>query len=124
MPTDRLGSEQENTAPLKPDRADSGSSHTNARTAGSSASAAPAVATSDTAAATGGAGLLARGAVGFWFLGLGLLGLVRGWMRATRHGPFEADAITLMWLIGSALLTLMGALRIWRAVRAGSSPRG
>lgn len=61
--------------------------------------------------------LFAREALGFWFLGLGLLGLVRSWMRATRHGAFDADAITLLWLIGSALLTIMGALRIWRSLR-------
>lgn len=67
--------------------------------------------------------LLSRGAIGFWFLGLGLLGLLRSWMRATRHGAFDADAITLLWLIGSLLLTLMGALRVWRTLREGP-PRG
>ncbi|MGO1069181.1 hypothetical protein [Lysobacter sp. CA199] len=66
-----------------------------------------------------GGGLLSRGAVGFWFLGLGLLGLLRSWMRATRHGAFDPDAITLLWLIGSALLTVMGALRVWRTTREG-----
>lgn len=72
---------------------------------------------------SGPAGLFSRGAIGFWFLGLGLLGLVRSWMRATRHGPFEADAITLLWLIGSILLTVMGALRVWRSWREGRPPR-
>lgn len=67
--------------------------------------------------------LLSRGAIGFWFLGLGLLGLLRSWMRATRHGAFDADAITLLWLIGSLLLTLMGALRVWRTLHEGT-PRG
>lgn len=123
MSNDRLRAGQENPDPLKPDRADAGASNTNARDAGSSAGAASNVATSDAVAATDGAGLLSRGAVGFWFLGLGVLGLVRGWMRATRHGPFDADTITLLWLIGSALLTLMGALRVWRSVREGRSPR-
>lgn len=66
--------------------------------------------------------IFSRDAVGFWFLGLGLLGLVRSWMRATRHGPFDADAITLLWLIGSMVLTLMGALRVWRTWRAGRPP--
>lgn len=78
----------------------------------------------DTPAPSNPPGLFSRGAIGFWFLGLGLLGLVRSWMRATRHGPFDADAITLLWLIGSILLTLMGALRIWRAWREGRPPRG
>jgi len=64
-----------------------------------------------------------RDAIGFWFLGLGLLGLVRSLMRATRGGGFDADAITLLWLIGSALLTAMGALRIWRGLRQGGPPR-
>ncbi|ALN61451.1 putative membrane protein [Lysobacter antibioticus] len=68
-------------------------------------------------------GLLSRGAIGFWFLGLGVLGLVRSLMRAYRSGVFEADAITLLWLIGSILLTLMGALRVWRAWREGSLSR-
>lgn len=72
---------------------------------------------------SGSAGLFSRGAIGFWFLGLGLLGLVRSWMRATRHGPFDADAITLLWLIGSILLTVMGALRVWRSWREGRPPR-
>ena len=64
-----------------------------------------------------------RDAVGFWFFGLGLLGLVRSLMRATRGGGFDADAITLLWLIGSVLLTAMGAVRIWRSWRAGRPPR-
>ncbi|QWP79022.1 hypothetical protein J5226_11805 [Lysobacter sp. K5869] len=67
----------------------------------------------------GGAHLLAREALGFWFLGLGALGLLRGWMRATRHGGFETETVALLWLIGSALLAVVGALRIWRALRAG-----
>lgn len=61
--------------------------------------------------------LLARGAVGFWFLGLGALGLLRGAMRAFRHGPFAADTITWVWLIGSAILVLVGVLAIARAAR-------
>ena len=64
-----------------------------------------------------------RDAVGFWFFGLGLLGLVRSLMRATRGGGFDADAITLLWLIGSVLLTAMGAVRIWRSRRQGRPPR-
>ena len=64
-----------------------------------------------------------RDAVGFWFLGLGLLGLVRSLMRANRNGSFDADAITLLWLIGSILLTAMGTLRLWRSWREGRPPR-
>lgn len=63
--------------------------------------------------------LISREALGFWFLGLGALGLVRGWMRATRHGDFDTETVGLLWLAGSALLVLIGAVRIWRAVRAG-----
>ncbi len=63
--------------------------------------------------------LISREALGLWFLGLGALGLVRGWMRATRHGGFDAEAIALLWLAGSALLVLVGAVRIWRASRVG-----
>lgn len=62
-------------------------------------------------------GLLSREAVGFWFLGLGALGLVRAWMRATRHGAFDADTVSLLWLFGSAALALVGAVRIWRSAR-------
>jgi|GEM_PF-1098977 len=65
------------------------------------------------------AGLLAREALGFWLLGLGVLGLVRGWMRATRHGGFELETIAALWLAGSAVVVVLGALRIWRSARAG-----
>ncbi|BAV96998.1 hypothetical protein [Lysobacter enzymogenes] len=61
--------------------------------------------------------LISREALGFWFLGLGALGLVRGWMRATRHGGFDTETVGLLWLGGSALLVLVGAVRIWRALR-------
>lgn len=61
--------------------------------------------------------LLSRGAVGFWFLGLGALGLARGAMRAFRHGAFAADTVTWLWLIGSALVVLAGALIVARAAR-------
>ena len=62
--------------------------------------------------------LLSRGAVGFWFLGLGALGLLRGAMRAFRHGAFAADTITWVWLIGSALILFAGALVVVRAARS------
>jgi len=62
-------------------------------------------------------GLLSREALGVWFLGLGALGLVRGWMRAARHGAFETDTVSVLWLAGSALLVVVGAVRIWRALR-------
>ncbi|MET4726646.1 hypothetical protein ABIE09_000417 [Lysobacter enzymogenes] len=61
--------------------------------------------------------LISREALGFWFLGLGALGLVRGWIRATRHGGFDTETVGLLWLAGSALLVLVGAVRIWRALR-------
>ncbi|RDZ29243.1 hypothetical protein [Lysobacter silvisoli] len=63
--------------------------------------------------------LLARGALGFWFLGLGALGLLRGAMRAFRHGAFAADGTTWIWLIGSALLADYGAWAVLRAWRSG-----
>ncbi|ALN58961.1 hypothetical protein GLE_3617 [Lysobacter enzymogenes] len=63
-------------------------------------------------------GLLRREALGFWFLGLGALGLVRAWMRATRHGGFETDTVSLLWLIGSAVLVVISAARIWRTLRS------
>lgn len=63
-------------------------------------------------------GLLRREALGLWFLGLGALGLVRAWMRATRHGGFETDTVSLLWLIGSAVLVVIGAARIWLALRS------
>ena len=63
--------------------------------------------------------LLSRGAVGFWFLGLGVLGLLRGAMRAFRHGAFAADSITWLWLVGSALILLAGAIVVARVVRRG-----
>lgn len=62
--------------------------------------------------------LWSREALGLWFLGLGALGLLRGWMRATRHGAFETDTVSLLWLLGSAALVVAGAIRIWRALRS------
>lgn len=70
--------------------------------------------------------LLRRGAVGFWFVGVGTLGLVRGLMRAMRDGAMfdgllQADAITWTWLLGSALVLVVGAAVVARA--AFKAPR-
>lgn len=54
--------------------------------------------------------------MGFWFLGIGALGLVRGSTRAMRSGAFEADAVTWAWIGGSALVLLAGIVLVARAV--------
>lgn len=64
-----------------------------------------------------GSRLRSRGAMGFWFFGLGLLGLVRGSMRAFRDAAFQPDLIAWLWLAGSVVLLAAGArllLQAWR----------
>lgn len=60
-------------------------------------------------------------ALGLWFLGLGLLGLIRAWMRSTRHDGADIDTIALLWWAGSALVAMVGIVRLWRR-RSGSDP--
>ncbi len=60
-------------------------------------------------------GLLRRGAVGFWFLAIGALGLLRGLTRALRDGVFQADLITWIWIAGSSLIVLVGVVVVARA---------
>jgi len=66
-----------------------------------------------------GASLLRRGALGFWLCGLGVLGLTRAYLAAFRGGGFAADAVTWIWLGGSALVMVIGMLLVVQAVRRG-----
>ncbi|MBU8976475.1 MULTISPECIES: hypothetical protein [unclassified Lysobacter] len=56
--------------------------------------------------------LLHRCALGLWFLGLGALGLVRWWMRYARDARIWSDAVMHVWLWGSLLIMVIGALWI------------
>jgi hypothetical protein len=66
---------------------------------------------------------LQRLALGLWFLGLGALGLLRWVMRAARHGDAGNDAVAWIWLIGSALLCVVGVWALARALRADRNER-
>lgn len=62
--------------------------------------------------------LLQRCALGLWFLGLGLLGLLRWWMRYSRDAQVFADAVMHVWLWGSLALMAIGAVWIARGLAA------
>ncbi|MDQ3618005.1 MAG: hypothetical protein M3374_04720 [Pseudomonadota bacterium] len=66
-----------------------------------------------------GTSLLRRGELGFWFCGLGVLGLMRAYLAAFRGGGFAADAVTWLWLGGSALVTVIGVALVVRALQQG-----
>jgi len=60
--------------------------------------------------------LLQRCALGLWFLGLGVLGLLRWWMRYARDAHAESDPVMRIWLWGSVALVVLGAVWAIRAV--------
>ncbi|MBF6022738.1 hypothetical protein [Lysobacter niastensis] len=56
---------------------------------------------------------LRRHALGLWFCGLGLLGLLRCWMRIARTGGFH-HTTDWLWLIGSLAVIAVGLFSIAR----------
>ena len=58
-----------------------------------------------------------RFALGLWFLGLGVLGLVRYGMKAARDAEFASDAVAWLWLTGSVVVCLIGIVEIARVRR-------
>jgi hypothetical protein len=58
-----------------------------------------------------------RFALGLWFLGLGVLGLVRYGMKAARDADFASDTVAWLWLIGSVVVCLIGIIDIARVRR-------
>jgi len=68
--------------------------------------------------------LLQRCALGLWFLGLGVLGLLRWWMRYSRDVHAEADPVMQVWLWGSVALVLVGAVWAIRAIATRTRNHG
>ena len=62
--------------------------------------------------------LFQRCVLGLWFLGLGLLGLLRWWMRYARDAQVFHDAVMHAWLWGSLALAAFGSIAILRAFAA------
>ncbi|GAA4862034.1 hypothetical protein [Luteimonas vadosa] len=60
-------------------------------------------------------GWLRRNALAFWFCGLGLLGLLRAWMKLVR-AP-SPDVQLWLWFAGSAVLALVGIAMLRRERR-------
>lgn len=61
-------------------------------------------------------GLLRRSALGLWFCGLSILGLLRVFARHSRDPQALADTVMQVWLGGSLLLGVLGAWLVVRAV--------
>lgn len=57
---------------------------------------------------------LRRHALGLWFCGLGVLGLVRLFMRVAREGTFGGSAQDWLWLTGSIGVLAIGLMWIVR----------
>jgi len=68
--------------------------------------------------------LLQRCALGLWFLGLGAVGLLRWWMRYARDVHADSDPVMRIWLWGSVVLVLLGAVWAIRAVATRARRRG
>ncbi|WP_123768663.1 hypothetical protein [Vulcaniibacterium tengchongense] len=64
-----------------------------------------------------------RAALGLWFCGLAVLGLLRVLARALRDADFLADAPTRLWLYGSLGLLALGLPLTFRALRRGRTRR-
>jgi hypothetical protein len=65
-------------------------------------------------------GLLQRSALGLWFCGLSVLGLLRVFARYSRDPSALADTVMQFWLGGSLLL---GVLGVWLVARAFATHR-
>ena len=53
-------------------------------------------------------------ALGLWFLGLGVLGLLRYGMKAARDGGIASDPVAWLWLAGSVVVCVIGIIDIAR----------
>jgi len=52
--------------------------------------------------------------LGLWFLGLGVLGLLRYGMKAARDADIASDPVAWPWLIGSVAVCVIGIIDIAR----------
>jgi hypothetical protein len=57
---------------------------------------------------------LRRFALGLWFLGLGVLGLLRYGMKAARDADIASDPVAWLWLTGSVVVCVIGIIDIAR----------
>ena len=57
---------------------------------------------------------LRRFALGLWFLGLGVLGLLRYGMKAARDADIASDPVAWLWLAGSVVVCVIGIIDIAR----------
>ena len=57
---------------------------------------------------------LRRFALGLWFLGLGVLGLLRYGMKAARDAEVTSDPVAWLWLMGSVAVFVIGIIDIAR----------
>ena len=57
---------------------------------------------------------LRRFALGLWFLGLGVLGLLRYGMKAARDADLASDPVAWLWLAGSVVVCVIGIIDIAR----------
>lgn len=55
-----------------------------------------------------------RFALGLWFLGLGVVGLLRYGMKAARDAAITSDPVAWLWLIGSVVVCVIGIIDIAR----------
>lgn len=60
---------------------------------------------------------IARYALGLWFCGIGVLGLLQFYLRAFEDGVFLPSTIAWLWLAGAALVIAIGVATILRAAR-------
>jgi len=68
--------------------------------------------------------LLQRCALGLWFLGLGVIGLLRWWMRYARDAHADSDPVMRVWLWGSVALVVLGAVWAIRAIATRARGHG
>ena len=59
--------------------------------------------------------LLARHALGLWFLGIAALGFLRWWMKIGRDGGSVHAPDTMLWLAGSIAMAAIGLVALWHS---------
>jgi len=68
-------------------------------------------------------GLIRRCALGLWFCGIALLGLLQFFGKALRGDGFHPGTIAWIWLTGSVVFATLGIAAIFRELR-DRPPRG
>ena len=65
---------------------------------------------------------LRRFALGLWFLGLGVVGLLRYGMKAVRDAGITSDPVAWLWLAGSVMVCVIGIIDIARVRKHRNNP--